>query len=386
MLGIGHEVGTYAVRALLGEGGMSRVYRVADTRDGSEWALKELTLRRAEVEERFRSEAAIQLRLDHPGVVRARELVDVDGAPGLVMELVDGPGLDRWLFDNPAAPLRLRDELARQIVEAVGWAHHQGLVHRDLKPGNVLVASGPEGPIARLTDFGLAKQADVQLHQTRSGIALGTPRYMAPEQIRDAKRVDHRADVFSLGALLYELYTGRPAFERGTLVEIFTAVIDGDYDDPAQFGVPERVCHAIRGALEPDLTKRLPDCAALQAALDVPLRTRDGLELLALPAPGSFAPPNPTLAPPEPSDPPAPAQALPEPPRVVRRPEPIRVRSLPRGVLVAWGAALAVAVVLWLGGMGVVAMVWAGDTFKAPEAAEPAPARPAPRQRPRKRR
>jgi serine/threonine protein kinase len=265
MLEVGRTVGRYVVDAQIGQGGMAAVYRVHDD-DGARWALKVLILRHADVRERFCQEAEIQCRLDHPHIVRGRERVAVEDDPALVMDLVEGKPLDVWLLRDDKGFLSDRDRIARQMVDAVGYAHAHGLVHRDLKPSNVLIESRPNGPFAKLTDFGLAKQVH-GLASTRTGIALGTPRYMAPEQIRDAKRVDARADIWSLGAVLFELYTGRPAFHRDALIDIYTAVTDGAYPDPATLGVPPTICEAIRGALQVDLQRRFPDCRALLQAL-----------------------------------------------------------------------------------------------------------------------
>jgi eukaryotic-like serine/threonine-protein kinase len=253
------------VEARIGQGGMAAVWRVRDG-DGRAWALKRLTVSKREVWERFRLEGQIQLALDHPHIVRARELVEADGEPALVMDLVEGLPLDAWQLANPDAPIAARDRIASQLVDALSFAHGQGLIHRDLKPSNVLVADRG-GPWCLVTDFGLAKWVGV-VASTRTGIALGTPRYMAPEQVRDAKRVDARADVWSLGVVLYELYTGQPAFHRGNLMEVFTAVVEARYEDPARYGVPERVRAAIRGALVVDPARRFATCGALLAALE----------------------------------------------------------------------------------------------------------------------
>ncbi|MEQ1508161.1 MAG: serine/threonine-protein kinase, partial [Myxococcota bacterium] len=287
MLEPGTEVGGYTVEAQVGQGGMAVVYRVRDA-DGRAWALKVLTLRKGDVRERFRQEAEIQLALDHPHIVRGREVVDVDGSPGLVMEYVDGRPLDLWVMAYPHAPIVFKDRIARQVVDAVAFAHARGLVHRDLKPGNVLVADR-DGPWAKVTDFGLAKHRD-SAAATRTGMALGTPRYMAPEQVRDAKRVDARADVWSLGVVLYELYTGRPAFHRDALIDIFTAVVTADYVDPGVFGVPDRVRDAIRGALQVEPSTRFPDCRALAVVLGAEAFQTGGLPALGSPTVVSLPP------------------------------------------------------------------------------------------------
>ncbi len=153
------------------------------------------------------------------------------------------------------------------IVSGVRQAHRIGVVHRDLKPANVLLARAQEGFLPKVTDFGLVKSlsGDPSVAHTRSGIAMGTPSYMAPEQIRDARSVDQRADVWSLGCILYELVTRRRAFPGEQALEIYNAVILGDYPDPRRWvpDLPDRIDAAIRGCLCVDPAKRIPDCDTL---------------------------------------------------------------------------------------------------------------------------
>ena len=262
MLQPGDDIGPYRVEAQIGKGGMSRVYRVMDSRDETIWALKELTFEEPELVERFVSEAEMQAAIDHPHMVAARELVQVNLTLGIVMELVDGPSLDRWLYENPDASYESRLDIALQVLEGVGAAHRAGMIHRDLKPGNVLLAPGDGRIHAKVTDFGLAKLRGMPA-LTRTGVAMGTPRYMAPEQLMDAKHVDARADIYALGALFYELFTGRPAFLYATFAEAYEALKSASYDDPADLGVPPTICRAIRRALEPDREQRVGSCEDL---------------------------------------------------------------------------------------------------------------------------
>src|SRR5690606_39000326 len=125
----------------------------------------------------------------------------------LVMDLVDGPSLDDLMYQRRLSVAEV-DELARGILAGVAEAHRHGFVHRDLKPANVLLKPIPGGFTPKVADFGIVKALEVSgdgMHATRVGVAMGTPRYMAPEQVRDAKSVDQRADVFSLGAMFYEM-------------------------------------------------------------------------------------------------------------------------------------------------------------------------------------
>ncbi|MCB9690071.1 MAG: serine/threonine protein kinase [Alphaproteobacteria bacterium] len=258
----GSRIGRTVVDGFVAHGGMADVWRVRDP-DGQLLAAK--VLRVPEVRARFVLEARVQLSLDHPHVVRAVELVDEPELLALLMEYVDGRSLEGWVnTTRPSFPDRERVSL--QLIEAVGYAHARGLVHRDLKPGNVLVLETDDGPFAKVTDFGLAKDLDGPA-ATRSGAALGTPRFMAPEQFRDAKRVTHRADLWSIGVVLYELFTGRSPFHRESLRHVFTAVLDGRYQDPAELGAPPNVARAIRACLKVDPDERVADAEHLARIL-----------------------------------------------------------------------------------------------------------------------
>src|SRR5690606_32860154 len=166
----------------------------------------------------------------------------------------------------------------------------QGRVHSDLRPASVMLAPGSAGlSIPKVADFGLAKALAVEeelAHATRSGVTMGTPAYMAPEQIRDAKKVDHRADVFSLGCILYELVCGRPPFVGPDVLSIFNAVASGSFPAPDSLvpELPARFRAAIHGALSVDRERRLQDCGALLAALD---GSRPPMPAPALPSAGS---------------------------------------------------------------------------------------------------
>jgi serine/threonine protein kinase len=207
-------------------------------------------------------------------------VVVVQDHPALVMEFVDGVSLDAWLEKNAAADSVLRS-LAEQIIGAVGFAHEKGMVHRDLKPSNVLITVSDGKPFAKVADFGLAKLLDTgpQDDGTKTGVAMGTPRFMSPEQIRDAKSVDARADVFALGCILYQMYMGRPAFAGVGIGDIFANIVNGEYDPP-DASVPPEISAAIRGSLEVNADDRLASCEDLLAVIagrkSVPVRKKGG--------------------------------------------------------------------------------------------------------------
>src|SRR5215471_1633289 len=212
----GTKFGPYEIIAQLGAGGMGDVYRARDERLGRTVAIKFLHGQHAE---RFEREARAIAALNHPHICTLHDV----GPDYLVMEYVEGTPL--------AGPLPVDQALrhALDIVSALEAAHQKGIIHRDLKPGNIMLnASG-----IKLLDFGLAKLAqntpasDATLTQTQAGVILGTAAYMSPEQA-EGKPADARSDIFSFGALLYELVTGRRPFQGETAMRIISAVISQD--------------------------------------------------------------------------------------------------------------------------------------------------------------
>ncbi|MFH1469273.1 MAG: protein kinase [Pseudomonadota bacterium] len=265
----GTTIGRYTVEELIGEGGMATVYRVRHNELHASYALKVLSLGSDAIRRRLVQEGRVQARLRHPNILPVTDILDVDGSPGLIMEYVEGPSLE-VLLATRRLPLDEADRLARGILSAVAFAHGQGLVHRDLKPANILLADIGGEFLPKVADFGLVKlvgEGNQALHQTRTGIGFGTPAYMAPEQALDAAHVDERADVFSLGAILYELACGRRAFTGPNAVAIVLRVTAGDYTPPEEVApsLPGRCIEAIKGALQTDRKRRIQDCAALRA-------------------------------------------------------------------------------------------------------------------------
>ncbi|MCA9307756.1 MAG: serine/threonine protein kinase, partial [Phycisphaerales bacterium] len=166
---------------------------------------------------RFQLEAAVASKLRHPGIVGVLDVGVHQGLPYLVLEYCRGQTLGAWLRSNPHPELREAVELVAQLARAAGFAHRQGVLHRDLKPANVILAE-PDGR-PRITDFGVARDRSLQRSMTRTGDVLGTPAYMAPEQLSaDPDLVTARADVYALGVLLYELLTGTRPFDAQSLI------------------------------------------------------------------------------------------------------------------------------------------------------------------------
>jgi serine/threonine-protein kinase len=220
---IGQTLGNYKVVGELGEGGMGVVFEAVHTKlEHQRAALKTLTIklrRESVVVQRFRKEAESVSRMNHPGIVRIYDMGDLeDGSPYYIMEFVEGSSLDRHIEaanKRPGGCLGL-DFLPTMVTlaSAVAHAHERGIVHRDLKPNNVMVVAdsmSPNGLGPKLLDFGIAKIAGDA--QTRTGVQLGTPSYMAPEQIQDPARVGPQADVYGLGTILYEVLSGQFPFD-----------------------------------------------------------------------------------------------------------------------------------------------------------------------------
>jgi serine/threonine protein kinase/tetratricopeptide (TPR) repeat protein len=235
---VGMRFGRYELLERLGAGGMGEVFRARDQDLQRDVAIKFLPERFASDADRlarFAQEARAASSLNHPNIVTIHEIGQTSGLPYIVMEFVDGQTLRRFVRDRPLPPRRTLD-IAVQLADGLAKAHAAGIVHRDLKPENVMVT---RDGFAKILDFGLAKlradepakkpeQEDVETQlspDTVAGLILGTAGYMSPEQAR-GEPADHRSDQFALGAVLYELATGRKAFRRDSVVQTLTAVIE----------------------------------------------------------------------------------------------------------------------------------------------------------------
>ncbi len=229
---VGAMVGPYRLEALLGRGGMATVYRATDTRLARPVALKILApeLARSEVQvERFVREARAIARVRHRGVVA---IFDVGSAPChfLAMELVQGRTLDRYLGGKPL-PAREAARIARDVALALAEVHRHGILHRDLKPTNLMI---DEAGAVHLMDFGLARVSEVDTSLTTTGCVVGTPQYMAPEQIDHLLGpVDCRTDLHALGLVLYELLTGTPALQGRTLSKLLYQILKRKPEPPS---------------------------------------------------------------------------------------------------------------------------------------------------------
>jgi hypothetical protein len=222
----------YEIERELGRGGMGVVYQALDTRLKRRVALKMILAGghagQADLA-RFKTEAEAVARLQHPGIVQIYEVGVHDGLPYFCLEFCPGGSLDRKLDGTPLPP-RDASALVEKLALAMQAAHNKGVIHRDLKPANVLL--GEDG-MPKITDFGLAKKLD-EAGQTNTGSVMGTPSYMAPEQAQGSKDIAPACDVYALGAILYELLTGRPPFKSATVLETLRQVVNDDPVPPTQ--------------------------------------------------------------------------------------------------------------------------------------------------------
>ena len=253
---VGGEViaGRYELEELTGSGGMSRVYRARDNQLGRRVAVKILHDRHTddpELVDRFRREALAVARLNHPNIVTVIDRGESDGMQFIVFEHVEGEDLKQLVARTGPLPVRRALELGIQIGRALAFAHANGVVHRDVKPQNVLIREGN----AKVTDFGIARADDVELdaESTEAGTVLGTGDYISPEQAR-GERATAQSDVYSLGALLYELLTGQVPYPADTAVAAAMRHATEPVPDvlAARPDVPVRVAVAVERALAKD--------------------------------------------------------------------------------------------------------------------------------------
>ncbi|HEY1380903.1 MAG TPA: protein kinase, partial [Gemmataceae bacterium] len=252
----------YVVLAELGRGGMGVVYKARHLRLGRVVAVKMLPPEGSDPawEARLRREAEALARVQHANIVQVFEVGTCDGRPFLALEYVAGGTLADRLRDGPIRPVEVA-RLIRTAAAAAHAAHEAGVVHRDLKPANILIAADDQ---PKLTDFGLAKRLD-QAAVSRTGEMVGTPAYMAPEQAAGRGELGPAADVYALGAILYECLTGRPPFQADTPFSVLTQVASADPIQPSRLrpGIPRDLEAVCLKCLEKDAHRRYPTAAAL---------------------------------------------------------------------------------------------------------------------------
>jgi len=297
MLALGARLGAYEIAATLGAGGMGEVYRARDTRLQRDVALKFLPEGFSTDPERltrFRREAQLLAALSHPNIATIYGLEEADGSPFLVMELVEGETLADRLArsggaQGPRLPLDEALVIVRQVAEALHAAHEKGIVHRDLKPSNIAFTAAGD---VKVLDFGLAKVFDpdplgaadvaathsptLSVAATQAGVILGTASYMAPEQAK-GRAVDKRADIWAFGCVLYEMLTGKRAFDGEDVTDIIGAVVRLEPDwTTLPDDCPLRVRSLLRRCLDKDPRKRIADISTALFVLDEAVRPTEG--------------------------------------------------------------------------------------------------------------
>jgi serine/threonine protein kinase len=287
--------GKYEILGKLGAGGMAAVYRARHLAFGEIRAIKVVNNRLADDEDflrRFRNEAVVARRLQHPNAVRVDDLdMTEDGRPFIVMELVDGQNLREAVRHQGAFSLRRSVRIARQVASALAAAHALGIVHRDIKPDNILLAGTGDAETAKVLDFGIAKMKESALGDsgalsTRTGMVVGTPQYISPEQAmgRRGSDLDGRADLYSLGVVLYEMVTGRLPFESDTAMGLILHHLQtpppSPHDVRPDLGIPAPLTAVLLRALQKEPAQRFHSATEMAEALE---------EILALPLPEAAA-------------------------------------------------------------------------------------------------
>ena len=283
----GARVQQYVIEDLIAEGGMGSVWRARDTRQNQLVAIKAVAndlIMDPEFRVRIRDEARRHQRLQHPNIVPVPDVFAEGGAICIVMKLIEGSSLAKVLEARPARRLDVEEAvgIVRDVLRALDYAHRHGIVHRDVKPSNVLLDH--HGGVW-LFDFGIAIAMGEQ-RRTRTGVTIGTVAYMSPEQIIHPKTIDHRSDVYSVGCLLYELLTGRPPFVKNqegvgnTDFALQQAHVKMQPVNPRRrvSSVPADLDGIIMRALAKDPDERLPGCGEFVRLLDQVGKSANGGE------------------------------------------------------------------------------------------------------------
>jgi tRNA A-37 threonylcarbamoyl transferase component Bud32 len=267
----GTRLGTYEVLELLGRGGMAEVYKGRHPRLDRTVAIKILPsslAAEADFRQRFEREARSVAALRHPNIVQMFDFGDVEGIYYMVMEYIEGTDLANYMRETGPMELAQARPILGNLASALDHAHAQGLVHRDVKPSNVMLPAGvfeDAEQYAILTDFGIAKIRTSETGSTKTGTMMGTLDYMAPEQIRVSRAIDGRADVYALGIMLYQMLTGELPFKSDNPSAIMLAHLQEPPPDPRVLipELPENVATAILRAMAKDPDERHPTAGAL---------------------------------------------------------------------------------------------------------------------------
>ncbi|MGH9455409.1 MAG: serine/threonine protein kinase, partial [Terriglobia bacterium] len=277
--------GKYRIIGKVGQGGMGAVYKAFHVMFDELRALKVMNPEILGDElfiKRFKQEAVIARKLDHPNAVRVDDIDEAeDGRPYIVMEYIEGDSLKKLIQEHGPLPVGRTCSIIKQVSAALDAAHRLGMVHRDIKPANIVLIQTPEGEVAKVLDFGIAKfreaQATEGLTLTGTGILIGTPQYMSPEQAcgKKSDEIDGRSDLYSLGVVMYQMLTGELPFKADTTMELLLAHINTPprplLEARPDLRVPAAVVAVVMKCLEKKPEARPRDGAALIEELDLAL-------------------------------------------------------------------------------------------------------------------
>jgi serine/threonine protein kinase len=275
----GFILGQYRILDFLGEGGMGRVYKAEHTTMGRMVALKVLAPRHTNTEKArrlFMAEVRAAGKLMHPNIATAHDANEIDGRHYLVMEYIDGPNLNQLVHERGPLPVGLACDIVRQVASGLQYAHEQGMVHRDIKPPNVLLQRAgtalSSGYLAKIVDFGLARLVDVsentddgEAHLHVKNVTVGTPDYLSPEQACNSPIVDIRSDLYSLGCTFYFLLAGQVPFPGGTSLEklVRQTTEEATAIEQLRPDIPQEVASIVRSLMAKEPQRRYQTPAQL---------------------------------------------------------------------------------------------------------------------------
>ncbi len=223
------QILNYKLIREIGEGGMAKVYEAEHIRLGNKVAIKildEVLLKKSNIKERFENEAKIMAGLEHQNIVRVIDFEETDSSLAIVMELIKGISLKDYINQNGALKPEEAIKLQKTLLETFAYAHHRGIVHRDVKPSNIIIETDKNNN-PKILDFGIAKLLQSDANLTSTGMQMGTPLYMSPEQVKDAKDINHRSDIYSLGVVFYYMLAGKAPYDSSTMsnFDIFSKIV-----------------------------------------------------------------------------------------------------------------------------------------------------------------
>jgi len=226
---INEQIGKYKLLKLIGEGGMASVYEAEHVKLGNKVAVKildEVLVKKGNIKERFENEAKIMASLEHANIVRVIDYEETDTSLAIVMELIKGNSLTEYIKQKGALQPEEAIRLQKILLETFAYAHHNSIVHRDVKPSNIIIETDKNNN-PKILDFGIAKLLQSDANLTSTGIQMGTPLYMSPEQVKDSKDIDHRTDIYSLGVVFYYMLSGKPPYDSSTMsnFDIFSKIV-----------------------------------------------------------------------------------------------------------------------------------------------------------------